>query len=79
LLEDEMNLIADVAPAAGRRRYRRQIGIWQSAAHTEGNARHDRRLVSFAPGVVFREMGLLALASRVRSLTEKMWAARAVD
>ncbi|MEP6609116.1 MAG: SulP family inorganic anion transporter [Burkholderiaceae bacterium] len=43
---------------------RGQIGIWLPAAHTEGDAPRGRRLISFAPGVVFGDMGLLAGAAR---------------
>lgn len=41
-----------------------QIGIWLPVGQTEGDAQHGRRLISFAPGVVFGEMGLLAGAAR---------------
>ena len=41
-----------------------QIGIWLSAAHDKGDATRGRRLISFAPGVVFGDMGLLAGAAR---------------
>ena len=37
-----------------------QIGIWLPEAHIEGDAPRGRRLISFAPGVVFGDMGLLA-------------------
>jgi SulP family sulfate permease len=37
-----------------------QIGIWLPATRTEGEAPRGRRLISFAPGVVFGDMGLLA-------------------
>ena len=43
---------------------RGQIGIWLPAAHREGDAPRGRRLISFAPGVVFGDMGLLAGAAR---------------
>ena len=43
---------------------RGQIGIWLPVAHTEGDAPRGRRLISFAPGVVFGDMGLLAGAAR---------------
>ena len=43
---------------------RGQIGIWLPAASTEGDAPSGRRLISFAPGVVFGDMGLLAGAAR---------------
>ena len=41
-----------------------QIGIWLPEKHTEDDAPHGRRLISFAPGVVFGDMGLLAGAAR---------------
>ncbi len=41
-----------------------QIGIWLPATHTEDDAPRGRRLISFAPGVVFGDMGLLAGAAR---------------
>ena len=41
-----------------------QIGIWMSASQIEADAPHGRRLISFAPGVVFGDMGLLAGAAR---------------
>ncbi|MGH6611119.1 MAG: cyclic nucleotide-binding domain-containing protein, partial [Burkholderiaceae bacterium] len=41
-----------------------QIGICLPTAHTESDAQGGRRLISFAPGVVFGEMGLLAGAVR---------------
>ena len=41
-----------------------QIGIWLPAAHVEGDAPRGRRLISFAPGVVFGDMGLLAGVAR---------------
>lgn len=41
-----------------------QIGIWLPTAATEDAAAHGRRLISFAPGVVFGDMGLLAGAAR---------------
>ncbi|HVE88460.1 MAG TPA: SulP family inorganic anion transporter [Burkholderiaceae bacterium] len=41
-----------------------QIGIWLPAAHTDGDAPGGRRLISFAPGVVFGDMGLLAGVAR---------------
>jgi SulP family sulfate permease len=41
-----------------------QIGIWLSAAVDEHSEHRGRRLVSYAPGVVFGEMGLLAAATR---------------
>jgi SulP family sulfate permease len=43
---------------------RGQVGIFLPAAHTEGDAPLGRRLISFAPGVVFGDMGLLAGAAR---------------
>ncbi len=43
---------------------RGQIGIWLPAAHAEDDAPHGRRLISFAPGVVFGDMGLLTGAAR---------------
>jgi sulfate permease, SulP family len=43
---------------------RGQIGIWLPVAHAEGDAPRGRRLISFAPGVVFGDMGLLAGAAR---------------
>jgi sulfate permease, SulP family len=43
---------------------RGQIGIWLPATADEGSASRGRRLVSFAPGVVFGEMGLLAGLAR---------------
>lgn len=43
---------------------RGQIGIWLPVAHTEGDAPRGRRLISFAPGVVFGDMGLLAGVAR---------------
>jgi len=43
---------------------RGQIGIWLPAARRQGDAPRGRRLISFAPGVVFGEMGLLAGAAR---------------
>ena len=43
---------------------RGQIGIWLPAAHTEVDATRARRLISFAPGVVFGDMGLLTGAAR---------------
>jgi SulP family sulfate permease len=36
-----------------------QIGIWLPAEEHDGGAGRDRRMVSFAPGVVFGEIGLL--------------------
>src|SRR5688572_8082951 len=41
-----------------------QIGIWLPATHTDGEAARGRRLISFAPGVVFGDMGLLAGVAR---------------
>ena len=41
-----------------------QIGIWLPVAHGEGDAPRGRRLISFAPGVVFGDMGLLAGVAR---------------
>ena len=41
-----------------------QIGIWLPVSHTEDSASRGRRLISFAPGVVFGDMGLLAGAAR---------------
>jgi SulP family sulfate permease len=41
-----------------------QVGIWLPAAQTEGDIPRGRRLISFAPGVVFGDMGLLAGAAR---------------
>ena len=41
-----------------------QIGIWLPAARAEGDAPRGRRLISFAPGVVFGDMGLLAGVAR---------------
>ncbi|HKO67951.1 MAG TPA: SulP family inorganic anion transporter, partial [Burkholderiaceae bacterium] len=41
-----------------------QIGIWLAAKHAEGDPAHERRLISFAPGVVFGDMGLLAGVAR---------------
>jgi len=38
---------------------RGQIGIWLPAEEHDGGAGRDRRMVSFAPGVVFGEIGLL--------------------
>jgi sulfate permease, SulP family len=43
---------------------RGQIGIWLPATGEEGAASRGRRLVSYAPGVVFGEMGLLAGLAR---------------
>ncbi len=43
---------------------RGQIGIWLPAGRQEGAAPAGRRLISFAPGVVFGDMGLLAGAAR---------------
>ncbi len=36
-----------------------QIGIWLPASESEGAAGRARRMVSYAPGVAFGEMGLL--------------------
>jgi len=41
-----------------------QIGIWLPTTRTEGEAPRGRRLISFAPGVVFGDMGLLAGVAR---------------
>ena len=41
-----------------------QIGIWLPEKHAEDDAPHGRRLISFAPGVVVGDMGLLAGAAR---------------
>ena len=41
-----------------------QIGIWLPASQAEGDAPRGRRLISFAPGVVFGDMGLLAGVAR---------------
>jgi CRP-like cAMP-binding protein len=41
-----------------------QIGIWLPGGHAEGDAPGGRRLISFAPGVVFGDMGLLAGVAR---------------
>ncbi|MGZ9057714.1 MAG: SLC26A/SulP transporter family protein [Burkholderiaceae bacterium] len=41
-----------------------QVGIWLPAARTEDDGSRGRRLISFAPGVVFGDMGLLAGAAR---------------
>ena len=41
-----------------------QIGIWLATKHAEDDSPHGRRLISFAPGVVFGDMGLLAGAAR---------------
>lgn len=41
-----------------------QIGIWLAAARDGTAGLRDRRMVSYAPGVVFGEMGLLARQAR---------------
>ncbi len=41
-----------------------QIGIWLPEKDAEDDAPHGRRLISFAPGVVVGDMGLLAGAAR---------------
>ena len=41
-----------------------QIGIWLPEKHADDDAPHGRRLISFAPGVVVGDMGLLAGAAR---------------
>ena len=41
-----------------------QIGIWLSSSQAEGDGPGGRRLISFAPGVMFGDMGLLAGAAR---------------
>ena len=41
-----------------------QVGIWLPGGQTEDDAALGRRLISFAPGVVFGDMGLLAGAAR---------------
>ena len=41
-----------------------QVGIWLPATHAEGDMQQGRRLISFAPGVVFGDMGLLTGAAR---------------
>ncbi|HWL75873.1 MAG TPA: cyclic nucleotide-binding domain-containing protein, partial [Burkholderiaceae bacterium] len=41
-----------------------QIGIWISSSQADGDGPGGRRLISFAPGVMFGDMGLLAGAAR---------------
>ena len=43
---------------------RGQIGIWLPQTQLEADAPRGRRLISFAPGVVFGDMGLLAGVAR---------------